>query len=219
MTAAAIPHEPPPASTGESRSDLRGTPRVSPWIQMASGRPWDVLAPGPAQVHWPDIADSLAKLCRFNGHTMQFYSVAQHCVHVAELLPPDWRLYGLLHDAHEAVLGDIATPVKIALHAATGSDAVADLADRTDRAIHAAAGLSFPLPAPVALAVREADLRLLQTERRDLMATSRRPWPRGPQPAPFRIKPWPWARAAEEWLERLGRYQTSGKPLPRFTEE
>lgn len=62
-----------------------------------------------------DIACSLGNLCRFGGHVRRFYSVAQHSVIAAELLPPRLRLAGLLHDAAEAYVGDVIKPLKIFL--------------------------------------------------------------------------------------------------------
>lgn len=64
-----------------------------------------------------DIAHSLGNICRFTGHTREFYSVAQHCVHVAERAHrftggTTDRLHALLHDAHEAYLNDLSAPIK-----------------------------------------------------------------------------------------------------------
>ena len=57
------------------------------------------------------IAKALSHINRFNGHVGQ-YSVAQHCVLVALELPKDLRLSGLLHDAPEAYIGDVTSPLK-----------------------------------------------------------------------------------------------------------
>ncbi len=176
------------------------------WIQTASGRAWNLTAPTPDAVHWPDIAESLAKICRFNGHSTVFYSVAQHCCLVSDLLPPEHRLHGLLHDAHEAVVGDMTAPVKAVLKDLGGNGAFDHLAEITDRAVFAAAGLPFPWPTDVRAAVKWADMTLLATERRDLLAESAMPWGALPDPAPTRITPWAWPRAMEEWLTRLDRH-------------
>lgn len=59
-----------------------------------------------------DIAHSLSMTCRYNGHSSQFYSVAQHSMLVAAACSPKARLYGLMHDATEAYLGDMVNPLK-----------------------------------------------------------------------------------------------------------
>jgi len=62
-----------------------------------------------------DIAHCLSQLCRFTAHTNTFYSVAEHSLYVSYLLPDEWKLAGLLHDASEAYLCDLASPVKRAI--------------------------------------------------------------------------------------------------------
>ena len=61
-----------------------------------------------------DIAHHLSNICRFTG-AGPFYSVAQHSVQVSWLCKGwsrDFKLAGLLHDAAEAYLNDLASPVK-----------------------------------------------------------------------------------------------------------
>lgn len=59
-----------------------------------------------------DISRGLSNINRFTGQTHLAYSVAEHSIHVASILPPELQIYGLLHDASEAYLNDISTPLK-----------------------------------------------------------------------------------------------------------
>lgn len=57
-------------------------------------------------------------ICRFNGHSAFFYSVAQHCISIANELKNlncshKIQLYGLLHDASEAYICDLPKPIKL----------------------------------------------------------------------------------------------------------
>ena len=86
-------------------------------ILTRSGRIFYPLDPRPQDVDLGDIAHALANKCRFTGHTEPFYSVAQHSLLVCHILgalraDPLTRLWGLLHDAAEAYLPDVAAPIK-----------------------------------------------------------------------------------------------------------
>ena len=86
-------------------------------IETYTGRFVDPFDLRPEDVDIRDIAYVLSGEWRFGGHCHPRYSDAQHCLNVAELLdlwymPKDIRLQGLLHDASEAYLRDIPSPVK-----------------------------------------------------------------------------------------------------------
>ena len=81
-------------------------------ITTASGRTIDLFSPSTADIDIHDIAEHLSKLCRFTGACRPFWSVAQHSLLVSRLCHPDAALAGLLHDASEAYLGDVSSPLK-----------------------------------------------------------------------------------------------------------
>jgi hypothetical protein len=60
-----------------------------------------------------DIGHHLAIVNRYTGGSPFPVSVAQHCVWVSHQFDdPDMQLAGLLHDAPEAYINDLASPVK-----------------------------------------------------------------------------------------------------------
>lgn len=139
------------------------------YIQTYKGLRFHLLDPQPEEIDIHDIAHALSQQCRFTGHTNQFYSVAQHCVMVSQIVPgrgdghAGYALDGLLHDASEAYTGDVSKPLKYALEDST--EAFADIERRIYRTIAEKFGLRWPPPAQV----KAADLIALATEKRDFM--------------------------------------------------
>lgn len=86
--------------------------RAGDWVLMPSGRPFWPIDPRADEIDIEDIAFSLSHLCRFGGHCKRFYSVAEHSVYVSRLVSPEAALWGLLHDASEAYVGDMPRPLK-----------------------------------------------------------------------------------------------------------
>lgn len=92
---------------------------MEPTIETVSGKFVNVLTPNPDDLLIEDIAWSISRISRFAGHTipLQPYTVGQHSIFVADMIWQETRdiklaLYGLLHDAAEAFIGDIPSPVK-----------------------------------------------------------------------------------------------------------
>lgn len=87
-------------------------------LETVTGRFVDVMNPTPDMIAFEDIAWSLSRQARFNGHTISTipYSVAQHSVMVAKRVEKfrhrDLMLAALLHDAAEAYISDIPSPIK-----------------------------------------------------------------------------------------------------------
>jgi hypothetical protein len=156
----------------------------SPTIQVASGLLFPLLRPDPAAIYIRDIAAALAKLCRFTGHCREFYSVAQHSVLVSLAVPSEYARWGLLHDATEAYIGDIAKPLKVAFDALSPG-VLKGIEERLMEAVAIRFGLIMPVPEPV----HAADRALLATEKRDLMPSGGRSWPWLPPPLPDPIVP------------------------------
>lgn len=76
-----------------------------------------VIFPETKHIYLSDIVHGLTFQNRYNGHSSVPYTIAEHSILVNDILEskfPDSELplYGLLHDAAEAYLGDIISPVK-----------------------------------------------------------------------------------------------------------
>lgn len=150
------------------------------------------FTPRADEVDIRDIAHALAMICRFGGHVRSYYSVAQHSVLVSCHVPQKYAIAALLHDAAEAYVGDMVSPIKRQLPAykklEAGVERVVmerfELGDFDQDMI----GMSH---------VKEADLVALITEQRDLWAG----------PARERSKEvWPWARRIAPLGWRAAKY-------------
>jgi hypothetical protein len=150
------------------------------FIQTFSGRAVRPLDMRPEDVCLEDIAHALSMKCRYTGHTTRFYSVAEHCVRVSRIVPPAFALPGLLHDAGEAYLPDLAAPIKRAFWVnppgpSKGPDTFAQVEGRVLDAIFAGLGLSALRSVAESEQVKKADLIMLATEAGALMKFSGRP--------------------------------------------
>lgn len=112
-----------------------------------------------------DIAHALSFLPRFAGHISEHYSVAEHSMHVATLVPDEHKLQALLHDATEAYICDIPTPFKRLMPQYKALED--DLWD--------AISLRFRVPFDLHPSVKAADTCMLMTER-DYLKNQFDPW-------------------------------------------
>jgi hypothetical protein len=134
--------------------------RYGGWIVTYSGIKMYPLDPRPEEICFEDIAHALSNLCRWTGHCKEFYSVAQHSVLVSVHCSPENAMWGLLHDASEAYLNDIARPLKIS----------GDYSEyrKVESVLMIAIAEKFNLIYPIPDEVKDIDNRFIQTEARDL---------------------------------------------------
>jgi len=148
--------------------------RHGDWFLTYSGIQFFPMDPRPEEVQLIDIAHALSRICRYGGHCLDWYSVAQHSVMVSHLVPTAFALEGLLHDAEEAYTGDMIRPIKHGLRERT--DAFDVMADTLKTTIRIALGLPEIMTADADAAVHAADNHALSTERRDLVRDTGREW-------------------------------------------
>ena len=135
------------------------------WIQTYTGKKFYPLNPRVEDVDIRDIIHALSLKCRFTGHCSTFYSVAEHSYRVAEKLPKELKLQGLLHDATESYLPDVARPIKLAINF-----------QAIEHPVWIAIAKKFGLPSELDPLVHETDTRMLMTEARDLMGEPPESW-------------------------------------------
>lgn len=137
------------------------------WITTFTGHHFDYAKPTVDSICISDIAHALSNECRYAGHCPQFYSVAQHSVLTSTIVPPEFALEALLHDAAEAYCKDIPSPLKGLLPDYHAIEARVEAVIR-DR---------FGLPAAMSPEVKKADLIMLATERSELEIDPGTVWP------------------------------------------
>ena len=159
------------------------------WIETFTGKFINPLNLKPEDIDICDIAHALSLICRFNGHCIENYSVAEHSIRVSDLLKGEDKLTGLLHDASEAYMADIARPVKWALPQVREVEGLIQIAINT----------KFNLKGDWR-AVKKADNILLATEARDLMRTKGADWYLPIAPLETRIVTWDSKLAEQKFL-------------------
>lgn len=153
------------------------------------------------------IGKALSKICRFNGHTKHHYSVAQHSVYVANILPEELKFCGLMHDATEVFCCDLIRPIKITLPTYI----------ELEMGIWEKLCERFRLPREMPKEVKWADNSVLMAERWQLLPKNDLPWGVPEFPADIEIKEMTDKEAynfwATEW-NRLAVTQTGMDTIP-----
>lgn len=143
------------------------------WIQLYTGFRFDVPE-FPDNLSILDVAHALSMQCRYGGHCLQFYSVAEHCRLLYDwcrVFARSYRYDALMHDATEAVLQDIPRAVKGLLPDYK----------RIEAQVEQVFAKRWMFTAPVPALVKEIDNRILLDERAQNMAPYR-----GKSPTLFR---------------------------------
>ncbi len=154
--------------------------RIGDWIQTFTGRSFWPLDPREEDVCIEDIAHALALRCRFAGHCIRFYSVAEHSVLISYAVPKSDALWGLLHDAAEAYSSDLPKPLKRSL----------PQWQPLEQAIMSVISSRFGMTSVEPESVKKADYAILRDEQIALMAPCARDWGYTSQPLGVDIQGW-----------------------------
>lgn len=177
---------------------------VGPTILLGSGKYFDYDDPENSELTLSDLAFGLAFTVRFAGQCVSqktskrvFYSVAQHCEIMSRVVPPRHAYAALMHESGEVVCGDLNTPLK------------SKLPDykRIEKRCEAAIMASFKVGDFDHAALKEFDVRLWATERRDLMNWDGNRWGDDDVAEPFDFE-----------IVPLGPYEAANAFLARFFE-
>ncbi|WP_246828120.1 hypothetical protein [Rhizobium binae] len=189
-------------STIESMRECAIRRAIGPTILLGSGTYFDFEDPENSDITIEDVAYGLAFEGRNSGQSYSrilrkrvFYSVAEHCVRMSVAVQEHLALQALMHEAGEAVCGDMNAPLK------SLNPSFREVEKRCEAAILKKFGITITDP----VEIKRADLRMLATERRDLLPWMGERWgidDHEVSPYDFEIIPWTQDVAAEAFLAR-----------------
>lgn len=186
-------------------------------IALSSGALFDLCNPDPALITVDVLANHLSRVNRFAGAAAfscgTGWSVAAHSLLVRAIVAeetggdPAAELWALLHDGHEAFIGDVTTPAQHALGTA-GKRRLKNITDALDWCLQRRFQFSLGATFRVTDAVARADKIAMMTERDALWPADRRPTfspeyealPRWPVP----LSPFPAWHVRDCYARRLG---------------
>lgn len=173
---------------------------IGPTILLGSGTYFDFEDPESSEITIEDIAYGLAFEGRCAGQCYSrilkrrvYYSVAEHCVRMSFAVRKELALSALLHEVGEAVCGDMTAPLK------SLNPSLKAIEKHCEAAILAHFGVTISDP----VELKKADIRMLATERRDLLLWRGEKWSMTDiEPYDFEIIPWAPEDAANAFLSR-----------------
>lgn len=165
-------------------------PKEKSYLITYTGKHFYPFAPKAKDVDILDIAHSLSLLCRFNGHTKKFFSVAQHCCNAYDLASNSNKFAALMHDSSEAYLSDVIRPIKPYLTNYY----------KIEKKLEVVLAKKFRYKYPYEEEVKMVDDMLLHTELRDLFDNRRFD---SSLALSFSIDPWDCLRSEKEFLTRF----------------
>lgn len=168
--------------------------RLGDWMQLTHGGQFWPMDPRADEIFIEDIAHSLAMQCRYAGHCLSFYSVAEHSVLMAQWFKAqgmaEYALTALLHDAPETYLVDVPRPVKPFLPGYK----------EAEQRVWLAVAERFRLNPIISAHVHDADNRILHDERAQNMSPCVVPWNLTGEPLGVTLQFWTPEQAEAEFL-------------------
>ena len=145
-----------------------------------------------------EIVHALSNICRYGGHSNRFYSVAEHSVIVSKLVPSKYALIGLLHDASEAFVGDMPSPLK----------ALCPEYREIEGRVHRAIAKAFDLPYPFPPEIKLADKQAYRAEREQITTVADNMWYTDIPPADINVQCLCPELAHWQFLQRFNQIKT-----------
>jgi hypothetical protein len=171
------------------------------WIQTYTGKKFYPQNPSLEDIDIEDIAHALSMQCRFTGHCKIHYSVAQHSVYVSYFAQN--KLQGLLHDASEAYISDISSPVKRTKYL--------EQYKVLEKIVQNKIYEKFNVDVSESDDLKEADMLLLAIEVNSLVDNIHPDWKFAVTPPPFHIMELTPKEAKELFLKRFYELTKNGK--------
>ena len=170
-------------------------------IQTYTGTIFYPLDPRMEDIEIEDVAHGLSHKARFTGHTRKLYTTCEHAVRVCNHLAMCGaslmeQFVGLHHDDTDAYLPDVPTPLKVLPEFQWFRDLEHHLQDMCFKKFGCVVG-DYSV-------IKNSDIVLLLTEKRDLMPTKNGNWQhkytQKPIPEPYFIEPWEPTYAKQMYL-------------------